>query len=147
MLALTVPALLLLALWGAILAWRVEADARSILARLFGPTFLAVLPVYFAWGLAQQTLFQFYLLGRIRVLAPSAPPVALSVMNGVLFGAVHIPDPQVVALTTVGGTIWSYIYQRDRVLWPLALSHAVLGAAFYQWVRGRHLILDWIASL
>jgi membrane protease YdiL (CAAX protease family) len=147
MLALTALALLLLAAWGSVIAWQLEADGRAILGRLLGPTFLALLPVYAVWALAQQALFQFYLLGRVRALVPSVPPVALSIVNGVLFGAVHLPDAQVVALTTIGGAIWSYVYQRDRVLWPLALSHAVLGAAFYQWVRGRHLILDWLSAL
>lgn len=144
--ALTVATLLLFAAWGTIGAWQAGAGGRAILARLFGPTFFAVLPVYAAWALVQQTLFQFYLLGRVRALVPSAPPVARSILNGVLFGAVHLPDAQVVALTTIGGAIWSHIYDRDRVLLPLALSHAALGATFYQWIRGRHLILDWIPS-
>ena len=115
-LALTVPALALFAAHGAVAAWQQGGDAHAVLTRLFGPTFFAVLPVYMVWALAQQALLQFYLLGRVRALLPSAPPLVLSVINGVLFGAVHLPDAEVVALTVAGGTIWSQIYQRDRVL-------------------------------
>jgi hypothetical protein len=146
MVALTALGLVLLAAWGATVAWQAGHDARTIAARLASATLVAVLPFYVAWALAQQTLFQLYLLGRVRALLPSAPPLALSIVNGVLFGAVHLPDAEVTALTTVGGAIWSHMYQRDRWVLPLALSHALLGAAFFHWVRGRDLILDWLAG-
>jgi hypothetical protein len=47
---------------------------------------------YLPWALLQQTLFQFHLLGRLRVLFPFASPVLLSVVDGVLYGMTHLPS-------------------------------------------------------
>jgi hypothetical protein len=146
MLGLTTLGLVVLATWGAGLEWQAGGNARAITSRLLSATLVAVLPFYVAWAVAQQTLFQFYLLGRVRALVPSARPLAISIVNGILFGAVHVPDAEVTALTMIGGAVWSHVYQRDRHVLPLALSHAILGAAFFHWIRGRDLILDWLAG-
>lgn len=89
---------------------------------------------YLPWALLQQTLFQFYLLGRLRVLLPLASPVLLSVVDGVLYGMTHLPSGWLLAgLTVASGVVWSYCYHRDRSLLPIAVSHAVLGTAFFCW--------------
>jgi len=94
----------------------------------------------------QQMLFQFYLLGRLRVLIPASPPLTLAAMNGVLFGAVHLPDVELTVLTSVGGAVWSWYYLRDRCLAPIAVSHAVLGTTYYYWIRGDDLLLRWFSA-
>jgi membrane protease YdiL (CAAX protease family) len=89
---------------------------------------------YLPWALLQQTLFQFYLLGRLRVLLPFASPVFLSILDGMLYGMTHLPSGWLLAgLTVMAGIVWSYCYQRDRSLLPIAASHAVLGTAFFCW--------------
>jgi hypothetical protein len=108
-------------------------------------TMLAALVPYTVWGALQQWLFQFYLLGRLRTLLPELPALAVAVMNGALFGAVHVPDVEVTLLTSVGGAVWSWYYLRDRCLAPIAISHAVLGTTYYYWVRGEDLFFRWLS--
>lgn len=113
-------------------------------ASLRTATMLAALVLFIPWALLQQLLFQFYLLGRLRALVPAAPAPALAAANGLLFGAVHLPDVALTVLTVVGGAVWSWYYLRDRALAPIALSHAVLGTTYYYWIRGEDLALRWL---
>jgi membrane protease YdiL (CAAX protease family) len=121
----TGPGLLLFAASGA-------GAGREILPARFFVLMLVFVP----WALVQQTLFQVYLLGRLGALLPAASPLVLAGLNGLLFGAVHIPDWDVVLLTAPAGAAWSLAYLCDRSLPPLALSHALLGSAYFGWVRG-----------
>jgi membrane protease YdiL (CAAX protease family) len=114
---------------------------------LFTATMLAALVPFALWATLQQVLFQFYLLGRLRVLIPAAPPLALAAVNGLLFGAVHLPDVELTVLTSVGGAVWSWYYLRDRCLGPIAISHAVLGTTYYYWTRGDDLVLRWFSTM
>lgn len=127
-----------LAVLGTAAAWKAVAAGASptdLLPRLGDPRVFVTLALFVPWALLQQTLFQFYLLGRLRVLLPSAPPLLLSTLDGALFGAVHLPDTDVALITTVAGTVWSRVYLRDRALLPIALSHALLGTAYFSWGR------------
>jgi hypothetical protein len=114
---------------------------------LLRPTLAVGLVLFVPWALAQQTLFQFYLLGRLRALVPQASSRTLALVNGVLYGLVHLPAWDVTLLTIVGGSVWSWYYLRDRCLTPLGLSHAVLGTAYFTWVHGRDLGLEWLGSI
>lgn len=106
---------------------------------LHGPSVLRLetvftLAFYLPWAFLQQALFQFYLLGRLRALFPLASPALLSAVDGLLYGTAHLPSGWLLAgLTVACGIIWSFCYHRDRVLLPLAVSHAVLGTAFFCW--------------
>jgi|SRR4029450_1229309 membrane protease YdiL (CAAX protease family) len=113
----------------------------AMVARLFGPGFFVTFAVFVPWALGQQTLFQFYLLGRLRALLPRASPLVPVVLTGLGYGAVHLPDWEVALLAGAAGILWSFAYQRDRVLLPIAGSHAMLGATYFSWVRGRGLSL------
>lgn len=111
---------------------------------MFSLNFLLAVVLYIPWALLQQTLFQFYLLGRLRALLPFASPLFLSIVNGVAYGMVHVGMDAwaigVTVVTIIGGIFWSYSYHRDRYVLPLAVSHALLGSTFYYWVYGRDLI-------
>ena len=111
-------------------------------ARLLNPGILLAFAFYLPWALAQQTLFQFYLLGRMAVLVPSRPLIAI-VVAGIGYSLVHLPDYATTAVTAVAGVVWSLLYFRYRRLLPLALSHAALGSAFYYWVCGQNLAAGW----
>lgn len=100
--------------------------------------------LFLPWALLQQTLFQFYLLGRLLCLLPSRLAI---IVTGIAYGLVHLPDIQITLATAALGMAWSYWYYRHRVLTPLALSHATLGATFYYWVYGRDLYETWMAFL
>ncbi|MCY3019558.1 MAG: CPBP family intramembrane metalloprotease [Planctomycetota bacterium] len=108
------------------------------LHRLFRPTFFLTLGFYFVYAWMQQALFQYYLLGRLRVLMPRAAPWRLALLNGTLFGLMHLctrPDVTLVLLTVGGGVVWTLAYCRWRCLLPIALSHMILGATYFHWVR------------
>jgi len=109
--------------------------------------FLLALVCYLPWALLQQTLFQFYLLGRLRALLPFASPLLLSMFNGLCYGLVHLPNVPVTLVTIIGGMFWSYSYHRDRYVLPLALSHALLGSAFYYWILGKDLVAEMAQKL
>jgi Type II CAAX prenyl endopeptidase Rce1-like len=113
---------------------------RAALERLANGHLLVALLVYFPWALVQQTLFQFYLLGRLRTLLPAGLAVSVTGLSTAL---VHLPDVWVTGGTAAAGILWSSLYLRYRFLTPLALSHAVLGSTFYYWVYGHDLIETW----
>lgn len=113
---------------------------------LITATMLGALIPFTLWATVQQLLFQFYLLGRLRALMPTSPAPALAAVNGLLFGAVHLPDVELTVLTAVGGAVWSWYYLRDRCLGPIGFSHAVLGTAYYYWVRGEDLLEKWLST-
>jgi membrane protease YdiL (CAAX protease family) len=128
MAAVTVPPLLLFA--------GIAAFAENGFSRFIQPHFFLALLIYLPWALLQQTLFQFYLQGRLQVILPYAPAWLIAVFNGIFYGAVHLPDWPLTLLTMVGGIIWSYSYHRDRYLLPIAISHALVGSTYFYWVMG-----------
>lgn len=113
---------------------------QTALRRVSNWHILIAICIYFPWALLQQTLFQFYLLGRLRTLLPTSVAVACT---GVAYGLVHLPDLWDVLATAAAGVFWTYLYYRYRLLSPLALSHALLGSTFYYWIYGRDLAEAW----
>jgi len=115
---------------------------------MFSLHFFIAMCFYLPWALLQQTLFQFYLLGRFRALLPFASPLFLATVNGILYGLVHLgpswPEVGVTVVTIIGGVFWSYSYHRDRYVLPIAVSHALLASTFYYWVYGRDLVAELI---
>lgn len=136
---LTLPAVVICFVGGAV-GRSAQFELFKDATPMFSWNFLLALLLYLPWALLQQTLFQFYLLGRLRALFPYASPLLLSVFNGIAYGMVHAPQWPVVAVTILGGIFWSYSYHRDRYVLPIAISHAVTGTCFYYWLYGRDLI-------
>ena len=144
--AFTAPAILLFLLVGMAIGYQ-GAGWPGAKARILHPYIPTALLLYVPWALLQQTLFQFYLLGRVRTLSRSLHPLVPSALNGLIFGMVHTTDPRIVVLAALGGTLWSVLYLRYRRLWPLAISQALVGTTFYYWVYGYDLASRWAAFL
>jgi hypothetical protein len=90
---------------------------------------------YPAWSFVQQFVLQALVAGNLERLGASRTvivPVA-----AVLFGLAHAPDWALAGLCAAAGLAWTALYLRTRSLYPLALSHAVLGALAYYWVLER----------
>ena len=152
----TIPPMLLFLLWGALgryYGWNLFNGTLDFTTAtpMFSKHFFIALIVYIPWAMLQQTLFQFYLLGRFRALMPFASPIFLSMVNGILYGLVHLgpswPEVGVTLVTILGGIFWSYSYYRDRYVLPIAVSHALLGSTFYYWIYGRDLVAEMAKNL
>jgi membrane protease YdiL (CAAX protease family) len=108
---------------------------------------LAEFGCYIPWALMQQTLLQFYLLGRLLVLFPKRLLWVPLTITAICFGLVHLPDMWTALVVVASGAVWCLIYYRYRLLLPLAFSHAALGLAFYYGIFGHDLAAEWRALL
>jgi len=138
----TVPLSLVFLLIGGIVAYRTGGWA-AVGERVFNWRILVAFGCYSLWALMQQTLLQFYLLGRLLVLFPRRLLFVPFVITGACFGLVHLPDLWTALVTVASGIVWSLIYYRYRLLLPLAFSHAALGTAFYYGIFGHDLVAEW----
>ena len=142
-LTLVVPAtgavVMALAVAGLILGYA-DGGWRQAIHRVAEPYLFATIPIYFLWALLQQTLFQIYVLGRLRTLLPAWAAIACT---GSGYALVHLPDFWITGATVLTGIFWTFAYDRHRILWPLALSHGILGATFYSWIYERNLAVEW----
>ena len=138
----TVPAVVGFLIIGGILGYR-DGGWAAVTERILNWKILAVFGAYIAWALMQQTLFQFYLLGRLLALFPKNQPFWPVLITGLGFSLVHLPDVWTSLVTAVAGVVWTTIYYRYRNLLPLAFSHAALGTAFYYGVCGHDLAQEW----
>ena len=124
---------------GAALGYRADGWA-GVAQRLWNWHFLLACVLYLPWALLQQFIFQTYLLARLLALLPHGPAVLLA---GAAFSLVHFPRAPVMVGTAVAGVVWAATYARYRTLLPLAVSHALLGAALHYWIFGRDLARLW----
>jgi hypothetical protein len=116
-------------LWTLLAALAIAGWAAYHDAMLWRPEMALLLPLYPAWGLIQQFIFQGLLHRRLMQVLNSRP-LALATTAGA-FGLVHVDDWRVAALTVVGGAGWSYCYQRAPNIPVLGVSHGVLAALAY----------------
>ena len=63
-----------------------------------------------------------------RLLAAFEKPVPAALLAGVLFAALHWPNPVLVPVTLVGGVGMAWLFATERNILPLALGQAILGA-------------------
>jgi len=146
----TVPVIVIFAIAGILIGLHEQQSGGALLRRFFRPTFFPSLAFYFVYAWLQQALFQLYVLGRLRVLLPRAAPWFLALLNGTLYGLMHlsaISDGVLILLTVSGGIVWTLTYYRWRCLLPLALSHMILGATYFYWVRDSDKMAELLAAL
>jgi membrane protease YdiL (CAAX protease family) len=76
-----------------------------------------------AWALLQQYLLLAFAHRRFRIVAgPGVPCIAMTTL---LFGLVHLPNPGLALVCTVGGFVWAREYERSPNLLAHMLTHAV----------------------
>jgi hypothetical protein len=80
---------------------------------------------YFAFCLLQQIALQSLTMNRLLASVRSAEIASFA--GGLLFAALHWPNPVLVPLTFVGGTIMCWLFAHDRNILPLVLGQAILG--------------------
>jgi hypothetical protein len=99
---------------------------------------LPLLLLYPLWGLTQQFLVQALVVRNLGAGGnPALSPVAVTLLAGVLFGVVHLPDLTLTGMTFALALAFTPVYLRWRNLWPLGIAHGWLGAAACFWVLGR----------
>ena len=81
---------------------------------------------YLAFCLLQQVALNSFLTNRL--LSYFQKPWHAAVLAGVLFAALHWPNPVLVPLTLMGGVAMACLFAGERNILPLALGQAVLGA-------------------
>ena len=81
---------------------------------------------YLAFCLLQQVGLNSFLMNRL--LAAFEKPLPAALVAGVLFGALHWPNPVLVPLTFAGGVAMTWLFAKERNILALALGQAILGA-------------------
>jgi hypothetical protein len=84
---------------------------------------------YFAFCLLQQVGLQSMTMNRL--LRGLKSREAAAVAGGLLFGALHWPNPVLVPLTFIGGTVMCWLFARERNILPLVLGQALLGGLIW----------------
>jgi hypothetical protein len=80
---------------------------------------------YAVWSFAQQFLLQSYFLYRFRQLLSSDAKAAVAA--AVIFAAAHLPNPILAPVTLLWGLAACFVFLRHRNIYPLAITHAMLG--------------------
>jgi hypothetical protein len=90
---------------------------------------------YVIWAGLQQWILQTFFLSRtLRLLRNRTAAVAASAG---LFAIAHLPNPILTAITLVCGLASCQFFLRYKNLWPLTLSHAILGIAIAITIPGQ----------
>lgn len=80
---------------------------------------------YFAFCLLQQIALQS--LSMNRLLSGLRSPEVAAFVGGLLFGALHWPNPVLIPLTFIGGTVMCWLFARERNIIPLVIGQSILG--------------------
>ena len=89
---------------------------------------------YVIWAVIQQVLLQNFFLARLLRLMRGPGSAALAA--AAIFSLAHLPNP----ILTVGAFVWGLaaclLFLRYRNLYPLAITHAILGITLAMTVPG-----------
>jgi len=124
----------------AILAMAILASHRGSLS--FHWHMVPLLLLYPVWGITQQFLILAVAARNLDRLGGGLQPPGLrywivSIISGVLFGIVHLPNVMLMAGTFLMGLVFTPLYLKWRNLWPLGIYHGWLGVFAYFWLFNR----------
>ncbi len=89
---------------------------------------LFMMLVYPIWGFVQEYALLGFVANRLEDGLPDHKRM-IPWNNGFLFAMAHLPNPALICVTFVAGTLFTAIYFKHRHLIPLALVHAAFGIA------------------
>ena len=89
---------------------------------------------YGIWAIVQQALLQNFFLARLLRLMRGPGSAALAA--AAIFSLAHLPNPILTAASFVWGLAACLLFLRYRNLYPLALTHAILGITLAMTVPG-----------
>jgi hypothetical protein len=89
---------------------------------------------YVVWSFAQQFLLQSYFLYRFRQLIANHRIAAVTAAG--IFAAAHLPNPILTPITMVWGLCACFVFLRHRNIYPLAVTHAIMGICIAVTVPG-----------
>lgn len=81
---------------------------------------------YFAFCLLQQVGLNSLVMNRL--LRAFRKPLPAALVAGLIFSALHWPNPLLVPLTFVGGVAMAWLFATERNILPLTVGQAILGA-------------------
>jgi membrane protease YdiL (CAAX protease family) len=90
-----------------------------------------VLIGYCFWALFQQYLLNGYFANRLQASLDTRYRFLVAPLAGMMFAAAHVPNPLLMGVTLVGGTVAAWAYQRHRNLFFLAFAHALIGTMLW----------------
>lgn len=84
---------------------------------------------YIFWAFLQQIALNGFLVNRLRILNN---PENICIVTGVLFGAIHAPNPVLMVATLIGGSMSAYYFiVCNKNVYVLALAHALIAASIH----------------
>lgn len=92
---------------------------------------------YVPFAYLQQVVTQGYIVDRIGRRLGGGDELRTALIGGALFAAAHLPLDGLFWPTLAVGVIWALAYLRGASVHALALSHGLLGAAYFLCVLGR----------
>jgi hypothetical protein len=95
---------------------------RVLLSSLEPRRFLS----YFAFCVLQEVGLQSLVMNRL--LGALRKEWIAALIGGAFFAALHWPNPVLVPLTFLGGTVMCWLFARERNIIPLAVGQAILGS-------------------
>jgi membrane protease YdiL (CAAX protease family) len=101
-----------------ILAWSLsgpEFVLRPLTSKLF------FIPI---WALLQQYALQGFINRRLQTALGTGFKVTLLV--GLIFGLLHLPNPLLTSLTLLGGLMWAAVFQRQPNVLAVGISHSLI---------------------
>jgi uncharacterized protein len=94
-----------------------------------------LLALYPVWGLIQQFIICALVGKNLEAILGSRGWAV--VVGAILFGAVHLPNWTLVALTAAACAVWMSLFLRWPNLWVHGISHGWLGSLAYIYVLGQ----------
>jgi hypothetical protein len=84
---------------------------------------------YFSFCVLQQVAMNSYVMNRLLTAVGNERLAAL--LAGVIFAAVHWPNPVLIPITLIGGFAMCLLFARQRNILPLILGQAILGGLIW----------------